>query len=141
MSDKIKSCLAKIDSSLFGEPVKYTKSALGSVCDTSSDWKDVLSVYLSIENDIIVSMGAKCGPCDPHAYITLYALMKTLPGISIKNLDASKEELKRKFVKECEIELEGEILAHYDKIFRVVSELVNDYRNSKPVCQCKINLK
>ncbi|MDD3804005.1 MAG: hypothetical protein PHW02_06460 [bacterium] len=141
MREKLKEYMKRIDHSLFGEPEEYNKSVLGSVCDTTSEWKDVLSVYLNVNEGKILSMGAKCGPCDPAAYVVLYGLMKVLPGMNFEEVHPCNSSLKNAFSKESQLPLEGEVLEHYQRIVKIIADLLTDGRNEKPVCECKISLE
>lgn len=141
MKEKLKDYLKRADHSLFGEPEKYNKSALGSVCDTTSEWKDVLSVYLSVEGGRILSFSAKCGPCDPMAYAVLHALMKILPGMKSAEVYPCSDALKEAFSRESGLPLEDELLEHYQHIVKIIADLLTDERDEKPVCQCKISIE
>jgi len=134
MNDALKLYLKKIDSNSFGEPEHYTKSSLGSVCDTSKEWKDVVSVYLTTDNDMITAMNGKCGPCDPYAYAVLYGLMKVIPGHKTKDVKLSNAELKDKFIKETQIDMDENMTFHYEAILRMVEDI---FREETPTV-CKV---
>ncbi|PIP13097.1 MAG: hypothetical protein COX48_05215 [bacterium (Candidatus Stahlbacteria) CG23_combo_of_CG06-09_8_20_14_all_34_7] len=124
MNEKLKLYLKKIDSKLFGEPEIFTKSFEGSLCDISTNWKDVISLYLTIDKDKIIAMNGKCGPCDPYAYAALYGLMKVIPGHRTYEINLSNNDLKEKFIKETEIDMDEEMIFHYETILRMLADIL-----------------
>lgn len=126
MNDKLKLYLKKIDSNAFGEPKSFSKSIEGSVCDTSSNWKDVVSIYLTLDEDKITSVNGKCGPCDPYAYSVLHGLMKILPGFSSNDITLTNQKIKDRFIKETGVGLDNEIVFHYETILRMIIDLLKE---------------
>lgn len=120
MTNFLKKYLNRIDRNVFGDLENPTLSFEGSVCDTSNSWKDVVSVYMNIENGIVKEIKGKCGPCDPYAYITLYILINILKGENVKNISAENPQLKYKFVSMLTKEFDDDFTFHYEKILELI---------------------
>jgi len=101
---------------------KFNISIEGSVCDTSSKFKDVVSFYILNENGIIKDISAKCGPCDPYAYITVNILVKILKGFCLKEIRLDNKEISDKFVKELKTEMDKDMRFHFETILKILQE-------------------
>ncbi|HAF08183.1 MAG: hypothetical protein XD76_1145 [candidate division TA06 bacterium 32_111] len=122
--EEIKKFLIKIQKEQHKIIDKFNISIEGSVCDTSSKFKDVISFYILNENGIIKDISGKCGPCDPYAYITINILSKILKGLKLKDIRLDNDEIYKRFVRELGTEMDDDMRFHFETILKIVQEKV-----------------
>ncbi|MEO0237872.1 MAG: hypothetical protein ABIN35_06525 [candidate division WOR-3 bacterium] len=109
------------------EPIKnFNISIEGSVCDTNSKFKDVVSFYILNENGLIKEISVKCGPCDPYAYIVSNILSKILKGLKIEQIRITNDMIYQEFLKSLDYKIDEDMRFHFETLLKILEDKLNN---------------
>ncbi|MEO0234060.1 MAG: hypothetical protein ABIN39_02045 [candidate division WOR-3 bacterium] len=109
------------------EPIKnFNISIEGSVCDTNSKFKDVVSFYILNENGLIKEISVKCGPCDPYAYIVSNILSKILKGLKIEQIRITNDMIYQEFLKYLDYKIDEDMRFHFETLLKILEDKLNN---------------
>lgn len=100
----------------------FNISIEGSVCDTNTNFKDVVSFYILNDNGMIKEISVKCGPCDPYAYIVSNILVKILKGFEIDQIRINNDTIYREFVKYFDQKIDDDMRFHFETILKILED-------------------
>ncbi|MEO0289119.1 MAG: hypothetical protein ABIN00_05740 [candidate division WOR-3 bacterium] len=109
------------------EPIRnFNISIEGSVCDTNSKFKDVVSFYILNESGTIKEISVKCGPCDPYAYIASNILAKILKGFKIEQVRINNDTIYQEFLKSLDHKIDEDMRFHFETLLKTLEDKLNN---------------